>query len=326
MRTTAALLLAALVLVACGGDADDVTASNIEAATTTATTQPTTTALPPASRQPATTRMAASTTTASPTTTRTAPAGSGCAVLHGPGEYEGAGMFGDLKLPYWMVVPDAYSDIAPAPLSLHLASGDGGHHSFMDGWRPLLDGLNGLMAMVNTVDAARGEPEALLALVDHLSAEYCVDPQHVHVIGTGTSFGMAERFACSASDRVASFIAAMGTTFPGDCVPERPVPLLSFSGDPDRGGVRALVDRWVEFNGCAPDPIVEDLGSGVHRKTYQGCEADILFYDIDGMPHAWPLHEARGPGATWIAEYDEVDYLVEAFRFFNDQPLPAGPS
>jgi poly(3-hydroxybutyrate) depolymerase len=260
---------------------------------------------------------------AAPTTASAAgaPASSGCEVLHEPGEYEGVGHYGDVEQPYWMLVPATYVEIAPAPLYVHLAAAPGDHDSFAEGFRPYLSDLEGLMLIVNTETAPRGQADALASLVDQVSNEYCVDSRRVHVMGTSHSFHMAENFACDYSDRVASFIAALGGVV-GDCRPERPVPLLTFTGDDDRYGVQRLVAKWVEINGCDRDPVVEDLGSGVRRKTYQNCAAGILFYDIEGMGHAWPLHEARGPAAPWIAEYDEVDYYEEAYKFFADHPLP----
>lgn len=239
-----------------------------------------------------------------------------------PGEYEGLNVVGDVEQPYWMVVPEKYAEVAPAPLYLHLAAGNGDHNGNLEGWRPYLDDLDGLMAIVNTESAGRQSPETAVALIDQISGDYCVDPTRVHVMGTSWSFEMADRLACEESDRVASFVAALGGAVWPDCAPDRPVPLLTFSGDTDRLGVERLVEKWVAVNGCDPDPTVEDLGSGVFRRTYQNCEADIVFYDIEGMGHAWPLHEAKGPGAALVAEYDEVDYLEEAHAFFADHPLP----
>lgn len=295
----------ALVIVSCGdGEAQD---------------QSDTTAL----RQPSTT----SATTLLPTTTVAVPAGCD-APLAEPGEYEGLNPVGDVEQAYWqaywVVVPETYVDVAPAPLYLHLASGDGGHNSFLAGWRPQLDDLDGLMVMVNTAPGVAGkrDPETMVALIDQISAEYCVDSSRVHVMGTSSSFEMADRLACEAPERIASFVAALGDEVWPDCTPDRPVPLLTFTGDGDRPGVTALVDKWVSINGCDPDPTVEDLGSGVFRKTFENCEADIVYFDIEGMGHAWPMHEAIGPGARFVAEYAEVDYLEEAFRFFADHPLP----
>jgi poly(3-hydroxybutyrate) depolymerase len=99
------------------------------------------------------------------------------------------------------------------------------------------------------------------------------------------------------------------------------VPLLTFTGDIGRGGLTRVVDTWVELNQCDPEPVVEDLGSGVARKTYQNCLGDIVFYDVDGMGHVFPLHEAIGPGANSAAVYEEVDYLDEAIAFFDSHPL-----
>jgi poly(3-hydroxybutyrate) depolymerase len=98
--------------------------------------------------------------------------------------------------------------------------------------------------------------------------------------------------------------------------------LLTFTGNDDRYWVERLVARWVDINGCDTDPVVEHLGSGVARKSYVNCLADVVFYDIETMAHAWPLHEAIGPGAHLVAQYAEVDYLDETLRFFSDHPLP----
>ncbi len=238
-----------------------------------------------------------------------------------PGEYEGVNVVGEVEQPYWVVVPESYDRVVPAPLYLHLATGNGDHHGMLDGFRPYLDDLDGLMVMVNTEGAARKEADVVASLVEQLGREYCVDPQRVHAMGTGTSFALTERLACEYADIVASVAASLGMGA-GGCTPQQSVPLLTFTGDQDRGTVEALVGRWVTANGCDPEPVVEDLGSGVYRKSYQNCDADILFYDIEGMSHAWPMHEAKGPGAAWVAEYEEVDYLEEAYRFFAEHPLP----
>jgi poly(3-hydroxybutyrate) depolymerase len=257
------------------------------------------------------------------TTTISAPRSGtqGCGIVHEGGEYEGSGSYEGVDQPYWIVVPEAYTGSVPAPLYIHLASGTGDHNVFMNGWRPQLDGLPGLMLMVNTATGQRGQPDTLMALVDQVAAEYCIDPQRIHVLGTSSSFDEAIELACEHSDRIASFVAALGGGWLG-CVPDRPVPLLSFTGDWDRRETRKVVEAWAEINGCDPDPVVEALGSGVSRLAYQTCEADVLFYDIEGMGHKWPLHEAKGPASAYIAEYEEVDYLEEAIQFFAEHPLP----
>lgn len=234
---------------------------------------------------------AVETTAADQTTSAASAAGRGCEVLHEPGEYEGVGHYGDTEQPYWMVVPATYAEMAPAPLYVDLAADVGDHNGQLEGWRPYLDDLDGLMIVVNTETSTRGQADALASLVDQIMSDYCVDSRRVHVLGSSHSFGMADRFACEYSHRIASFVAAMGPGHTiGNCLPVRAVPLLTFTGDADRDGVNRLVDKWVDINGCDPEPVVDDLGSGVMRKTYQNCAADILYYDIEGMGHTWPLH------------------------------------
>lgn len=241
--------------------------------------------------------------------------------LAAPGDYEEISLAGEVERPYWLVVPESYPDVAPAPLYLHLASGDGDHDPMMAGWRPYLDDIDGVMAIVNT--QRRATAADLIAIVDEVSAEYCIDPHRVHVMATSSSEAMAINMACDASDRIASFAAGIGQSVPDmECDPERPVPLLSFTGNADRPFVVELVETWSGFNGCGSQPVAEDLGSGVTRKTYQDCQADVMLYDIDTMSHAWPVHESKGPGAAWTAEYEEVDYLEEALIFFANNPLP----
>lgn len=289
---------------ACGGDS---------------TARDGTTDSPPAGAVTTTTFGASSSTTQSPEVATTL-AGDGCAKPRAaPGEYEGLSVFGETEQPYWIVVPESYADNAPAPLYLHLASGGGDHTVFLEGWRPYLGGLDGLMAMVNTTTPF----EALVPLIDHLGAEYCVDHRRVHVLGTSSSSMAADLLACEVSDRIASAVVALGNgALPIQCSPGRPVPVLSFTGDVDRRAVVTLVEKWADLNGCDPDPTVENLGSGVARKTYQNCVADVVYYDIEGMGHVWPVHETLGPPSQFVAEYAEVDYLEDALRFFADHPLP----
>lgn len=312
-------VLFAIVVAACGnGGTSDTTP---EADTLTSTTPaPTTTA----TETTTSSTVPATTTTSMTTTTTVSPdAGRGCEVLHEPGEYEGLGDFEGHEQRYWMVVPETYADIAPAPLYFHLASASGDHDWFLDLWRPYLSDMRGLMVIVNTTGYGGRHPDALAHLMSELADDYCIDRERVHVIGASSSFVVAERMTCEHADKIASFVAALGGSGSWQCTPARPVPLLTFTGDGigDRSGAQSLVDRWIEYNECDAEPIVEDLGSGVRRISYTNCTADVVFYDIEGMGHVCPVHEVKGPLAAVLAEYDEVDYLEEAFAFFADHPL-----
>jgi len=312
--TAPALITVALMVTACGSAETGAQQETTTEPPSTAPVMPTSTTA---------TTVATTTTTQPPktTTTTSASAGHGCEALHEPGEYEGLNVVGDLEQPYSVVVPEAYANVAPAPLYVNLASGSGSHDVFMSGWRPYLDDLPGLMVMVNTSRGAT--PEQIGALIDQLNTDYCIDAEQIHALGTSRSQGMVGTLACEQSDRIASIVTAIGSHRQSEeCNPDRPVPLLSFTGDGDRPAMTAQVETWADLNGCNPEPLVEYLGSGIQRKAYQNCDADVLFYDIEGMGHAYPLHEAKGPAAGYVAEYEEVDYLEEVYEFSTQHPLP----
>ena len=238
-----------------------------------------------------------------------------------PGEYEGFNVTADGEQQYWVVVPDGYDESAPMPLYIHLASGNGAADPFLAGWRPYLDGVDGLSVIARTQQSHERGIETMRALIDQLEQDYCVDTNRIHAIGTSSSSSTAAILACEESERIASFGGGLGDLRSHLCEPERAVPLVVFTGDVDRHDVDLTVDQWTEFNGCESGPTVDDLGSGISKKTYQDCDGDVLYYDIVGMGHVWPLHECVGPGAEQCAAYEEVDYLEEVIAFFDDHPL-----
>lgn len=250
---------------------------------------------------------------------------SGCdRPLAAPGEYEGELVVGEATQAYWMIVPESYAESTPAQLELHLATGHGDHTWYLGGARDYVDPAGVLSAIVNTSAGPHRTPEMLASLVDHLGEQYCVDANRIHVIGFSSSQTLAAELACVASDRIASVSSSMGDGPPTiPCSPERAVPMISFTGDTDRAGMQPLVEMWANLNDCDPEPAVEDLGSGVSRNTYQGCEADVIFYDIEGLGHRWPMHEPHGPleAVGYAAQYDEVDYFEATYEFFAVHPM-----
>lgn len=190
-----------------------------------------------------------------------------------------------------------------------------------DWWRPYLDEIQSVFVVVELTKLSHKQPSTLTALIDQLGSEYCIDPRRVHAMGSSSSARFVSALACEASDRIASFHAAIGVFAP-DCTPERPVPLLALTGDPDRRFVSESVEGWAAINGCDAEPLAEGIGAGVTRKSYQGCEADILFCDIEGAGHGFIRHECVEPLGAPCFENEVFDQLDEAERFFAEHPLP----
>ena len=238
------------------------------------------------------------------------------------GDYEAINDVGDDAEKYWVVVPERYADNAPVPLVLWLSSGGGFVDMNYVSWRPYLDDIDVLFAVASTETERSLHTDTMLALIDRIEDDYCIDLRRIHVMGESTSSGAVGRLACTGSDRIASFLGGMGGFDAPGCVPERAVPLLAITGEPDRWIVEPSVERWADTNGCDADPLVEDLGSGVSRSTYQGCDGDVVLLDIEDGGHGFIFHECIGPAAGLCRAYAEVDQLREALVFFEQHPLP----
>lgn len=249
--------------------------------------------------------------------------------LPAPGEYEGLSQAATISHPYSVFVPESLDRTVPASMYLHLASGVGSLDVFLPIWRPYYANADvpGLVVAVGTEDGSSAE--SLVALIDHVAGEYCVDPDRIHAMGISTTSDDVVSFACGASDRVASFSSGLGNDRPLGvfCEPEptRPVPLISFTGDENRRADAQFVTAWAELNACEAEPTIEDLGTGVSHAAYEGCDAAVELFDINGMGHLWPLHEClydtHELAEQWCDEYDEVDYLEAAFRFFDENQM-----
>ena len=250
-----------------------------------------------------------------------ATASAGCdEPLVEPGEYEGTNDFEEVGQGYWVVVPAGYAELAPAPLILWLASGGGSLDQSIGWWRPYLDAAESVFVVAEQMSIDHGGAPTLTALIDQLEAEYCIDPRRVHAMGQSSSGPTVAALACDASDRIASFFAAAGPF--ASCTPERPVPLMAMTGDPERRIVTRSVEYWSEAYGCDPEPVIEELGSGVTRTAYQGCLADIVLYDVRGAGHQFIRKECVSDDYGCYTN-EVFDQLIEAERFFAEHPLSA---
>lgn len=159
----------------------------------------------------------------------------------------------------------------------------------------------------------------IAALIDHLIAEYAVDPDRVYVTGASNGGLMAQRLACELGDRLAAVAPVMITlpdTFPQHCVGDVPVPMLMIFGTEDpffpweggtvqEGPTRTssylsaddTVNFWVNRNGAASDAAIEALpdrdpqdGTRVYREFHSpgSTGAEFVFYRVEGGGHTWP--------------------------------------
>ncbi|WP_198012432.1 alpha/beta hydrolase family esterase [Promicromonospora sukumoe] len=173
-------------------------------------------------------------------------------------------------------------------------------------------------------------------LLDTLEQDLCVDPRRVYATGKSNGAGFTGILACELSDRIAA-IAPVAAAFYGTghpaCDPARPVPVIGFhgtddvtipyAGDPDRG-LPAILDwtgGWVQRNGCAAGPDVEETAFDVTTTRWTGCDrgAEVTHVAVLGGGHTWPGEDSYSGGgyATHSIEAHEV-----LWEFLGDERLP----
>ena len=233
-------------------------------------------------------------------------------VLHVPAAYDG-------KTPVPLVVDfhgiglsgSSERSSSPYPALLDL---EGVIMAFPDGLKgPAGTGWNVGPCCVGDVDDV-GFARALVAQVGAIA---CVDLDRVYAVGVLTGGGMAHAVACHAAD---VFAAAAPAAFDllaenvNDCVPQRPITVISFRGTADArvpydGGYSSLVpgmpitflgalgtfDAWAKIDGCAGAPSPADANGCA---SYAGCQgaAEVTLctkqggHEDPGDPNiAWPV-------------------------------------
>jgi polyhydroxybutyrate depolymerase len=236
-------------------------------------------------------------------------------------------------------MPARYDPAHPAPL-LMLFHGSGGTgermlarsnlaasadaHGFIlavpDGGIPLGGGFvwnipgvptqSGAMPGANDAD----DVAYVLATIDWLRANRCIDPARVYATGFSGGGRMASLLGCVAADRFAAIAPVVGLRAglpaahdptrpdPASCRPARPMPIITFAGDKDtenpiEGGgslywqysMRAALDRWAALNGCAPMPIRRDISAQLYEERFGHCRhgGDIVVRMTIGGTHSW---------------------------------------
>jgi polyhydroxybutyrate depolymerase len=167
------------------------------------------------------------------------------------------------------------------------------------------------------------------AMVEDVASAACVDPQRVYATGLSNGGFLSNRLACEASDlfaAVAPVVGALRIPYE-ECVPERPMPVFAFNGVQDPlvpiADGESTIDRWVEIDGCDPEPIVEELDGGICR-TWTGCDGDgdVRMCTLDPMGHCWPGHRPDMCYA-FLGPYSEtVDATERMLDFFDEHSLP----
>lgn len=264
--------------------------------------------------------------TASAARTGTAPAG-----RLGAGTHERAvTMYGLWKRDYLLRVPPGRARPRPLVVALHGGLNDAKYMEQSTGFDAVADAKgflvaypNGFMGTWNAGGccwfarmAGVDDVAFLDRLIGTLVKEGLADPRRVYLTGFSNGGGMAYRYACERSGKVAA-IGVVSGSLAVPCEPERPVSLIAVHGTADfsvpfgGGGnqdwnnetpfppVSAIMDFWRTLDGLPPlDRIILDAASTVCRTSAGAARVQVEFCTIFDGGHTWPDGRGKGVAAS----------------------------
>ena len=261
---------------------------------------------------------------------------------------------GGLTREYRLYVPAIYTrttNAVPLLLNLHGYGSNNLEQENYGDFRPIADTANFLVVHPNgTVDGTgkrfwntfgpRGtgvdDVAFISTLIDTLARRYRVDLNRVYSTGMSNGGFMSYELACQLGNRVAAIASVTGsmtTSRLAGCTSGRPVPVMEIHGTADltvpyTGGtalqfvaIPALLDSWVQRNGCNPTPTVTAVPD---INTTDGCTAErsvwadgrngsaVEHFRIIGGGHTWP-------GSIYVVGVTNQDISAsrEAWRFLR---------
>lgn len=290
--------------------------------------------------------------TIEPTALQAAPLAMACAPgrPHAPGDFDGTVSSGGLERTYILHVPASYDGSAPSPLVLnfHAFTSNATQQAAYSTLPAKADEAGFIVVMPQGTGSPTfwsllrtSEPDDVgftAGLLDALEAELCIDSARIFSTGLSNGAAFSYLLACELPDRIAAIGPVAAHFFPSGCT-GRPVPIRAFHGTEDpivpfaggdlapglkRSGtvppVQETVAAWAEHNGCAAAPVESQVTASIRLQQYEGCEAPVELYIVDGGGHTWPdAAEIAALGAT-THEINAADLIWEFFTAYPAEP------
>jgi len=160
-------------------------------------------------------------------------------------------------------------------------------------------------------------------MVEHLVAQWNVDPARIYATGISNGADMAFRLAVEVPGMFAAIAPVAGGFLGPKAIddpafkPSKKVSVVTFAGNDDRttnnivSGMRA----WHRKLGCTEkEPVWIDAGKTVNVSTATCADgSDTAFYTVNGMGHAWPGGTDAGLGYS-KAQINAVDTMWAYFK------------
>jgi len=217
---------------------------------------------------------------------------------------------GSMARSYLLHVPSSYTGSTRVPLVLdfHGLTVNGATERMLSPYPAETDSSGVIMAFPNGAAGPAGaawnvgpccvsgvdDVAFALAVVTQVQSIACIDSTRVYAVGFSMGGGMAYQVACHAADIFAGIAPSafdLAQENVGDCLPSRPLTVISFRGTADtlvpygggassvvRGmpmtflGAQATFQKWAQLDRCTGDPSAPDANGCA---TYSGCDGGV---------------------------------------------------
>ncbi len=261
--------------------------------------------------------------------------------------------FDGVEREYKLYIPEIYDGSEPAPLvfNLHGYGSNNNEQEAYGDFRPIADTAKFIivhpMGLVddlgsthwNTFGTSSVDDVGFIsALIDTVYAAYNIDGNRIYSTGMSNGGFMSYKLACLLSGRIAAIASVTGAMTPVEfdaCITNHPMPVMEIHGTADEtvpyeGNLffmasEDIVDHWVAFNECDPEPVVTEVPD---TDTDDGCTATHFVYEngllgstvelyrINDGAHTWP-------GSAFVTGTTNNDFSAsqEIWRFFSKYTL-----
>jgi len=256
--------------------------------------------------------------------------------------FNGSILVGDTLRTFALYVPEAEQLGSAAPLILvfHGSGSSGAGMRSIGGFDALADREGFVVAYPNAPlgnwaercgcnNADRlgvNDTGFVSALIDSLEVAFPIDPGRIYAAGLSQGGLFAHRLACDMADRFAAVVSVVGpisTPLSEDCVPGRPISVLTMMGTADGvfpfegggEGTRAVLGatatarHWADANGCTGAPSHSALpderndGTTIELDIWSTCNgsAEVGLYTVNGGVHTWNISDDAGTADLLVA-------------------------
>jgi polyhydroxybutyrate depolymerase len=194
---------------------------------------------------------------------------------------------------------------------------------------------------VGAVERDAADVEFVSKMLADLMLRFSVDEHRIYVTGFSNGASMAFRIARELSSLIAAAAPVAGADWLEDRMPERPVPLLYFTGtadplNPYAGGevrigkkvfgtkpaIQEMIKRWVTILGCSDENHVVYDKDGTTGIAYgsAGESAKVVLYTIEAHGHHWPGGKSTLPESLTGRNTAKIRATDVIWDFFKLHP------